>query len=45
MLEVIVEYKVDDRPTTPEEFADEYLTEMLERASRPELSLPTPLIG
>lgn len=30
MLEVIIEYEVDDRPTTPGEIHDEYLAEMLE---------------
>jgi hypothetical protein len=29
MIEVIVEFEVDDRPTTPEEVEDEYLAEML----------------
>ncbi|MEZ4669022.1 MAG: hypothetical protein R3E39_14040 [Anaerolineae bacterium] len=30
MVEVIVEFEVDDRPTTPAEVEDEYLAEMLE---------------
>ena len=29
MIEVTVEFEVDDRPTTPEEVEDEYLAEML----------------
>ena len=29
MIEVTIEYEVDDRPTTPEEVSDEYLAEML----------------
>jgi hypothetical protein len=30
MIDIIVHFEVDDRPTEPEQIADEYLAEMLE---------------
>ena len=33
MVEVIVQYEVDDRPVTVDEVTDEYLAEMLEHTS------------
>lgn len=33
MVEVIVQYEVDDRPMTVDDIADEYLAEMMEHTS------------